>query len=906
VLKRVSKGSRDATIPGIAPSDGATVTNQQDPMSIHPRHPTPAPALVLALATILTGFSATAPQRLCAQAVIANTQLPAAPQVGAPAVIATSVAAVRIDQPPVIDGIDSDAIWTNVPVQSGFREARPTEDADPKERTEFQVAYDPKYLYVFVRAYDSHPDSIIKLLSRRDDMTSSDQLLVLIDSYHDRRTGYEFIVNPVGVKTDAAISGDGNEDDAWNGIWDVVTHVDSLGWTAEYRIPFSQLRFARNGDVTFGFMVWRKLQRHTADITWPLYRPSKSGFSSQFGELTGLSGIARPERLELTPYTVAKNEPDPPQGGRDRQNNATIGGDLKYAVAPNVTLNATVNPDFGQIDADPSVLNLGAFETFFQERRPFFVEGSNVFDFRINCFVVVDCSTGEALFYSRRIGRRPSLGQYADANSPTATTIAGAGKLTGRFANGMGFGILDAVTERASNSLDQTLEPTTNYSVARVNKDYDGGKGSFGLMFTGVNRSLDQWSRNDLHSAAYSAGFDARRRRGLYEVSGSLMGSYVTGSAEAIAQTQRAPAHYFQRPDDGITYDSTKTSLGGNALELRFGKVGGQHLQFETGYAQRSTGFETNDIGFLNRAGQRTWTNWAAMAWRKPTKVYLTFRWNMNYWMYWTENGLTEERSYNTNIHTQFKNRWWLHLGGTVGLGQTQCARDCTRGGPSLKVDPAFSPWGSIQSDERKKVTEGIGFNYNRADGGRSHYFNTGPWVNVKLSSRFRTEVDLSYSRNHNDSQWFGNFADSVGATHYTFAELMQHELGLTWRLDYTFTPNSSLQVYASPFVSKGTYSRVRELNDPQANNYLDRYQAYGDTAVANNPGGFNFKAFNSNVVYRWEYRPGSTLFLVWSQGRGQFDPTEGNQNFHGDIRDLFHTRATDRFLVKVSYWFNR
>ena len=873
-------------------------------MSTHSRLSAPAPALILALLAALT-LTVSAPRRLAAQASVASTGR--SPQRGGtheppPA----SVQAMKVQTAPVIDGLDTDPIWAGIPAQSNFREQRPTEDGEPRQRTEFKVAYDAKALYVFVRAYDTHPDSIVRLLSRRDDFTPSDQLMVMIDSYHDQRTGFEFIVNPAGVKVDNAISNDGNEDDAWNGVWDVATHIDSLGWTAEFRIPFSQLRFAPKDDLTMGFSVWRSIGRFTDRISWPLVRASKTGFVSQFGTLTGLTGIEKPARLELAPYVVAKNQPDPPQGGRDRQNTGTIGGDVKYAVAPNITLNATVNPDFGQVEADPSVLNLSAFQTFYSERRPFFVEGSNVFDFRINCFIVVDCQTGEALFYSRRIGRSPSLGQYADASSPTATKIVGAGKLTGRFANGTSFGLLDAVTQRASNSTDQTLEPATNYSVARFNRDYDHGNGSFGVMLTGVNRANDRWSSPFLVDGAYTGGIDARRRHGRYEVSGSFMASSLQGSDTAIAAVQTSSAHYFQRPDDGIRYDSTRTSLRGSAFELRFAKMGGNRLHFESGYAQRSAGFETNDIGFLNRADQRTWTNWAAVAWRKPTRAFQQLNWNFNYWMYWTLNGQTEERAFNSNFHTLWKNYWWTHLGFTKGLGQTECARDCTRGGPSLKQEAFFAPWGGIQSDNRRRLTYGEWFNYTRSDGGRSHYFSTSPWIAYKLSTRFRTELDVDLSRNDNDSQWFGNKVDSVGVTHYTFADLQQRSFDFTFRVDYIFTPTSTLQVYASPFVSKGTYSRVRELNDPQAKNYDGRYQAYGDTAVTNNPGGFNFKAFNSNVVYRWEYRPGSTLFLVWSQGRGQFDPTEGRENFRGDLQNLFSTRATDRFLVKVSYWFNR
>ena len=852
-------------------------------MSTHPRHPASAPALGLILLLALPGV-------LSAQGVVG----------------ANSIAATRTDTPPAIDGLGDDPVWQGAPAQDGFREWRPTEDGDPKQRTEFRVVYDPQYLYILIRNWDAAPDSIIDLLSRRDDMPSSDYVTVMLDSYHDRRTGYGFMVNPAGVKADYAISNDADEDSAWDAIWDVATTRDPRGWTAEFRIPFSQLRFAPAADLTFGFMISRMVQRHTAQVAWPLFRQSKGGYASQFGELTGLTGVARPERMELTPYVLTQNAPDRATGGLERNQNIQIGGDLKYAVAPNITLNATVNPDFGQVEADPSVLNLGAFESFFSERRPFFVEGANVFDFRINCFIVFDCQTGEALFYSRRIGRSPSLGQYADDESATSTRIIGAAKLTGRYSNGTSIGFLDAVTERVSNSADQTMEPATNYAVARVNRDYDSGTGSVGLMLTGVNRALDQWSEGYLHSGAYSGGLDARRRRGRYEVSGSLMGSYVTGTPEAMAITQRRPTHYFQRPDDGIAFDSTATSLSGNSLELRFAKVGGLYTRFETGYGRRSEGFETNDLGFLNRADQQTWTNWFSVRWNKPNKVFQRLNWNLNYWMFWTLGGLSEERSLNSNFHTQLNTRWWVHLGGTKGLGQVYCARGCTRGGPALKVEPSFSPWGGIESDGRKKVTGGIWFNANRGDGGRSHYFSTSPWLGLKVSSRFTTQLSVDYSTNDDDSQWFGNPVDSVGTTHYTFADLQQKTLGLTWRLDYTFTPSASFQWYASPFISKGTYSRVREVVNARADDYDDRFATYGDTAVTNDPGGFNFMDFHSNAVFRWEYRPGSTLFLVWSQGKGRFAPTEGGQGFRQDLGDLFNTRAEDRFLVKVSYWFNR
>lgn len=818
-----------------------------------------------------------------------------------------SVAATRADKAPILDGRDDDAIWQGIAATGAFREARPTEDADPKQRTEFKVAYDAEYLYVYVRAWDTHPDSIIKLLSRRDDQTASDQIIVMIDSYHDKRTGFEFVVNPLNVKADYAIYNDGNEDDAWDGIWEVATRIDSLGWSAEYRIPFSQLRFAPAPNVTFGFSVWRMLQRHTAQMTWPLYRQSKTGFVSQFGELTGLAGLASPRRAEVSPYVLTQNEPKPVSSGFERHQRLSVGGDFKYAVTSNVTLNATINPDFGQVEADPGVLNLSAFETFFSERRPFFVAGAGTFDFRVNCFIVVDCNTGENLFYSRRIGRAPALaGLYGDASSPTSTRILGAAKLTGRWPGGFSLGLIDAVTDNVEGLGGKTIEPTTNYAVLRANQDYDAGNGSVGVMLTGVNRSLDATTEPYMHRSAYSGGLDARRRLGRYEFSGSLMGSAVAGTAEAIARTQQNSTHYYQRPDDDLAFDPTRTSLSGYGAELRFAKVGGKFTRFETGYARRSEGFEINDIGFLQRANQQTWTNWFTVRWNTPNKVFQRLNWNLNWWQYWTLEGLPTDRAFNTNFHTQLNNRWWVHLGGTKGFGQVYCDRNCTRGGPALKVDPGFSPWGSIEGDGRKKVSPAMGFNYSRNDGGRSTYLNLNPSLRVNVSSRFSTTMSLNASHNKDDSQWYGNFTDNLGGKHYTFAKLDQKTLGITWRLNYTFTPTASLQWYANPFMSKGTYSNVRELNDPRAKNYEDRFKPYADQSVAANPGGFNVKQFRSNAVFRWEYRPGSTLFVVWSQGREAFAPEQGHNSFKGDFDDLFGQRADDRFLVKVSYWLNR
>ena len=808
---------------------------------------------------------------------------------------------------PVLDGLATDAVWQRAMVIDDFAEVRPIELGTPRQRTEARVAYDARNLYVLVRAWDTAPDSIVGLLSRRDDETSSDQITVLIDSYHDRRTGHGFVVNPAGVQVDYAVNDNGNEDNAWDAVWDVATHVDSLGWTAEFRIPFSQLRFAPAPSVTFGFAIWRSYQRETASMSWPGIRLSSAGYVTQWGDLVGLRDIAPPRRSELIPYVVSSNEARLGDPAFARHQRLTVGGDLKYAVASNLTLNATINPDFGQVEADPSQLNLSAFEVFFQERRPFFIEGGGLFQMEVNCFITNDCQTGEGLFYSRRIGRAPSLAGIHEApDAPTATRILGAAKLTGRLAGGLSVGVMDVVTERVAGAGGRTLEPATNYTVARVSQDFDGGNGNVGVLLTGVNRSLDAWSTPWLHRSAYAIGLDGRRRIGNYQVSGMLSGSRVAGSEEAIARTQRSSVHFLQRPGVDLGFDSTRTSLSGTSGEIRFAKVAGERTTFETGYGRRSAGFEVNDLGFLQQADEQKWSNWFALRFATPNRVYQQLRWNFNYWMTWNTAGLPTERAFNTNTHIQFTNRWWLRMGGTLGrLGGAWCDFNCTRGGPALRQDGYISPWIGIQGDNRRRLIAALWVNGFRGDRGRSHRVSWSPEVEARVSTRFSTSIGVNYSRNTNDAQFFGNFTDGAGTTHHTFAHLEQETLGLTWRLGYTFSPTASLQVYAQPFVSRGEYSDIREVADAGAAEYADRFQPYTDAAVADDPGGFNFTQFRSNVVFRWQYSPGSTLFLVWSQGREGFLPMRGQEDLGGDLDRLFGQRASDVFLVKMSYWLN-
>jgi hypothetical protein len=818
----------------------------------------------------------------------------------------TTAAAARAHLPPAIDGADDDEIWRVAPLITGFREFQPVEDKDPRFATEARVAYDERFFYVFVRAYDPAPDSILRLLSRRDVRSASDQIKIVIDSYHDRRTGFEFAVNPAGVKRDYAIYDDGREDVAWDAVWDVATAVDSLGWTAEFRIPLSQLRYTPGETTTFGFGVWRDIQRYGERVSWPLYRVSEAGLSSQLGELTGLDGLSSPRRLEIAPYAVTKNETQPAVRGFSHVQDFAAGADLKYGLTSNLTLDATVNPDFGQVEADPAVLNLTAFETFFEERRPFFVEGTGIFEVPVNCNVV-NCS-GEALFYSRRIGRAPQLGPaYGDPRSPTTTTILGAAKVSGRLSSGMTVGVLNALTGRAEGTEGRTIEPLTNYAVVRAQQDFRRGETGVGMLVTAVNRQLDEWTEGVLRRDAYVAAVDFRHRflGGRYEVNGSLDVSRVSGTPAAIAATQTSPVHYYQRPDGPLDFDPTRTSLWGDAEEIQFGKVGGGILRFQTSYQRRSPGFEVNDQGFLLRADEQSWSNWAALQFQRPTRLYRMAFWNFNWWQDWTAAGLPLQRAANTNLHVQLENRWWLHAGGTVSrLGAAFCDR-CARGGPAVRQSAAFSTFAGVSGDDRPAIIPELWLNYWKGDEGRSEFVSVSPGVSFRISSRFSSYLGVRLSRNRDDAQWYGNFNDSTDVTRYTFAHLSQRTASATVRVDYTFSPTLSLQVYAQPFTSSGTFSDVRELDEPRASAYADRYRPYDDPAIVDDPGGFDSKQFRSNVVLRWEYRPGSTVYLVWNHGRAGYEPAPASGSMLRNFSDIFDLHPDNTLLLKVSYWLN-
>ena len=825
------------------------------------------------------------------------------------ALAAPAAEPVRVAAQPVesasavqVDGDLSDAVWQKAPVITGFRQREPQDGAQATYQTEARVAYDGAALYIAVQALDPEPSRIVGIRTRRDERSPSDWIRVMIDSFHDRRSAYEFAVNPAGVKADTYWFNDGNNDTGWDAVWDVAISRNDRGWRAEFRVPFSQLRFHPSPDATFGFAVVRQIGRLNETTTWPLLSKSANGFVSSFGELTGLRLGRSPKRLELVPYVVGDVTTQPVESGnplqKRRDGSAEVGVDVKYALKPGLTLTATVNPDFGQVEADPAVVNLSAFETFFSERRPFFVEGSGIFQFN------VDCNDGSCsgLFYSRRIGRSPrgspELPEGAFANAPAQTTILGAAKVTGRV-GGFSVGALNAVTAdedaviaHGTSRSRQTVEPLTGYSVVRARREF-ASQSSVGLIMTAVNRQRDEFTRF-LPGQAYTGGVDWDWRVGRrYAVQGFFAGSNVRGDAGAIDALQQSNVHSYQRPDsDHLELDPSRTALGGSAGMISFSKIAGERVRFNSNIGMKTPGFDVNDVGFLRRADMRNMSNW--MQWRheRPSKYLRSFRFNLNQWASWNFDGDRLNSAFNVNAHAVFANQW------ATGTGMTLNAQPfddrATRGGPGAYGERSRSVWAYLSSDDRKPVALNT-FAFSARDRAGSTVWEVNPSLSWRPSSFMSLSTGFTVGRNRDNAQWIENLDDR-----YVFGRLAQRTVAMTARLNYTVTPTLSIQLYAQPFVSAGGYSGFKQLADGRAREFGSRYTPFDYTGSPD----FNYRSFRTTNVVRWEYRPGSTLFVVWQQGRedvldiGRFD-------LQRDFGGIFDAPARNVFLVKWAYWLN-
>lgn len=801
--------------------------------------------------------------------------------------------AIRALQPPVLDGRDDDEAWRDAMVFDDFRQAEPTEAGEPAFPTSARVVYDERYLYVFVRAHDSHPDSIVGRLSRRDVGTNSDQIGLVIDAYHDRRTGVMLAINPVGVRYDAVVFLDNQTDPAWDGVWEAATLVDSAGWTAEFRVPFSQLRFNDQSDHTFGFGIWRDVARRSQRDTWPpTYRVSRQALMSQMGTLEGLTGIKRSSKLELLPFVTTSNLTEQRPDGWAHPQRAAMGLDLKYGIKENLTVDATINPDFGQVEADPAVLNLTAFEVRFEERRPFFQEGVGMFR----------CQPCQGIFYPRRIGRTPQL--RSNPGDPLFTTILGAAKFTGRFAGGLTLGVIDAVTQREVGVTGRTVEPQTNYLVARAARDFRDGRTQIGLITTAVNRSLDADTRDYLRRDAHMAVLEGFHRFAAdqYEFGAYTGRSIVLGSEAAIARTQLSSVHLHQRPDGDERFDSTRTSMSGGVVAFSLAKISGA-VRFSSFVRLASTEIELNDAGLVPLINDKSIRNSVSLRSLRPGSWYRASFSMLETENHWTSGGMPSGNL--ARVHTSFsmKNNWGWALTYTLNNPSTNYCIACARGGPALRMEPFQTFQVNVNGDNRRAIIPQFEWAVAAGDGNRSWERRGSVGADLRLSTRFSTTLSVGGSKRVDNQQWIANYGHFLSdTTHYTFARLAQTTLSMTARASFTATPLLTFQFYAQPFMSAGSFADWREINAARASQYDNRFAPYGNGTT---PNGFNFKQFNSNAVIRWEYRPGSTLFLVWQQGRVQDSLNRGSFELERDYRDLFRAHPVNTFLVKATYFFN-
>ncbi len=830
-----------------------------------------------------------------------------------PATLPAQVSAQRATVAPVIDGRADDAAWTRTPASSDFVSFRPTEGAQPAYRTDLKVAFDDRTLYVLVRAHDPRPDSIIGLLSRRDVFGPPNDLIQLyVDSYHDGRTGFEYVVNPAGVKADFLLFDDDRFDLSWDGIWDVATRVDSAGWVAEFAIPFAQLRFRGGDQSTFGLMVWRTVGRLGERASWPAYRPSRAGIVSQFGRLDRLE-LPSAVRLEGAPYFLSRGRNIPPTaaGAAARtETNFAVGGDLKFGPTPTVTFDATLNPDFGQIESDPAVLNLSSVETFLPERRPFFLEGIGLFRFTLSR----DPNSPEGLFYTRRIGRRPQLyDSYSDVDTPQETTILGAGKLVARIGRSASLASLAAVTAeelgRASPAGPRyQIEPRTSYGVTRLQKDFRGGRSGFGLMATGVHRELDAITAPQLPRQAVTGGFSTQHqsRDGQYWARLWAVASQVEGTAPAIARLQLSPVHAFQRPDDGHTLDTLRTSMRGGGAQLWLGKTGGV-VRYGSSLRYLSPNFDPLDVGYTREVDHTSWVLDAGLFSTKATRWYRNASMQLVRIGWWSGSGKIDDQVW-LNTTVELPSQWRVNMNNQgYSLFNSICAQACTRGGPAVKKDPTYSSNLQVSGDARARVAPDFFLSVQRGDGGRTRYARFTPAILWRAASNLQVTTDVTVENISNETQFYRRFGAAASDTsHYTIARLEQSTRAVTTRISYAATPTLSVEWYAQPFVSKGTYTNVRELDSPRAEEFGQRYKPYFDPAVTSAPGGVDFRQFRSNLVTRWEYRPGSVVYLVWSQGRNLFANAPGTFSLSRDSRDLFALTPKNTVAIKASYWMGK
>ncbi len=843
----------------------------------------------------------------------------------------------KLVKTPVIDGLITEDAWNIVPWSTDFVQKTPNEGVAPTFQTKFKVMYDAKYLYIAVRAFDDAPNLIQQRLSRRDGF-AGDRVNVIIDSYHDKRTAFVFTTTAAGVKGEEIVTQNGdNWDESWNPVWFTDANLDDKGWTAEMKIPLSQLRFGDAKEQIWGFNVNRTLFRANERSLWQRIPNEQAGFISEAGELHGLINLKSQKQLEIQPFTVLQYDSYPAEAGNPYRtgNDFNINGglDAKIGITNDLTLDLTINPDFGQVEADPGAIALDGFQIFFREQRPFFVENKNIFDFEF-------ANGRDNLFYSRRVGRNPhrspnlSNGEFADV--PQNSTILGAAKFSGKTQNGWSIGVLESVTaneyaevrETDGSTREEIVEPLTNFFVARAQKDFNERNSFLGGIFTATNRNL-AGNFSELHKAAYTGGIDFRhvwRKRDFY-VEGNTIISHVLGSEEAIENTQKSMARLFQRPGAShVNLDVTRTSLTGTGGRIEAGKQGGGHWRYGGGFVWRSPELELNDVGFLRQTDEMIQYAQGRYLWFVPKGIYRDITVSLEQSSTYDFGGNLNRFRYELQGNANWKNNWGTEIG--VGASSQIHRNAFLRGGPRWRAADDHFMYGFVNSDRSKKFSFTVGYVAIRSE---EDVFTRNRYVfrmNYQPFDAFSMSLNNELEQTIDKTQYVSttNFGTDK---RYILGTIKNDSWTTTLRLNYSINPDFSIQFYGQPFISRGRYSDFNYVNNPVASSFKNRVNLYEDSQITSQIDAngnetflidenlnsstdysfakpdFSFVQLQTNLVVRWEYIPGSELFFVWA--RGSVGSQDFNDSLGQSIRtQVFDTPANDTFLIKATYRFVR
>ena len=825
---------------------------------------------------------------------------------------------VRITEKPIIDGVLNDACWEKGEWASDFTQWVPNEGARASQRTELKVLYDEKNIYVAIRAFDTEPEKIHRKAASRDDL-AGDVVGICFDSYHDYRTGFEFDVTAAGQKIDGILTNPWNGDFSWNAVWYVKVGMEDSAWTAEFEIPLSQLRYSSDDVQVWGIHCWRWIDRLQEESDWEVQSSTSPGMLYLFGNLKGIVGLQKSRHIEFMPYAVSKvktyeKEILNPYANKGRTFFGNAGLDAKIGITSNFTVDFTVNPDFGQVEADPSEMNITAFESYFDEKRPFFLEGKNIFNYQFD-----DLN----LFYSRRIGQKPSYQPDSILKYPDFTSIISAEKFSGKTAKGLSIGVIHSITasEKAiikpeNTEEDVVVEPLTNYFVARVQQDINKSNTVIGGMLTSTNRFIHNSQLDYMNKAAYTGGVDLLHqwRDKEYFVDAKFLGSYIDGDKQAIQELQRSSAHYFQRPDaDYITYDSTLTNLSGFGGRIKVGKGSKGLWRYATEINWRAPGLDLNDIGFMQMADLIKQENSLSYFVNKPVSIFRTYSLSLGEYNSWDFGMNHLYSSGEFDVYLEFLNKWAFSTG--VSYKSQEQDNTLLRGGSSMITPASYSVYANIHTDWSKKISFSLNSNMLRGDNQRYNTYSISPGISVQPVTSLKLSMNARYTHSQDALQYVKLVSDR-----YILGKINNKTLGITFKANLIITPELSLQYYGSPFASIGRFSQFKQVTNPHDKNYNNRFKLLNPVADGsvykvdeNNDGAFDysfdnpdfdFYQFRSNFVFRWEYRPGSQIYLVWSNERtNEINPgLYSLENTTGRLRAVFPTNV---FLIKFNYWFS-